>query len=180
MHFDEIWTPQWQQESLADLVKSTNHLQGEVIEIGTHQGLSAIPIANAAYPVLLHAVDHWKGSPDIPKEISDRNNFGQFVENILEGTKGNICIHQQDWREFAKEWEEEARFPDEEIRFLYLDAGHTTKEVTDQITAFKYHIVPGGIIAGDDYGWPEVQLAVRKQFPLSDINIEKDKLWWIQ
>jgi predicted O-methyltransferase YrrM len=173
MHFDEIWTPPWQQDKLAELAKTIKHLPGEVIEIGTHQGLSAIPIANAISPANLHVVDHWRGSPDIPKEISDRNNFGQFLINIMEGTQGNVCIHHQDWRSFAENW-------DKQIRFLYLDAAHTTKEVTDQILAFKNHIVSGGILAGDDYGWPEVQLAVRRLFPFDEIHVEKDKLWWVQ
>jgi len=173
-HYDEIWTSPWQQDRLAELVSSTNHiLKAEVIEIGTWQGASAIPIANAIYPNLLHVVDHWLGSADIPKELSDRNNFGTFVQNIMEETQGNICIHQQDWTTFASDWVGA-------IRFLYLDAGHTTAEVTNQITAFKNHIVPGGILAGDDWNWTEVQLAVRRQFPLDKINTEKDKLWWVQ
>jgi hypothetical protein len=40
--------------------------------------------------------------------------------------------------------------------------------------------VSGGILAGDDYGWPEVQLAVRRLFPFDEIHVEKDKLWWVQ
>jgi len=171
MHFDEIWTPPWQQQRLADLVQETKGLKGEVIEIGTHQGLSAIPIAEAIAPVILHVVDHWKGSPDIPREISDRNNYSIFIANLLDSKTNNICIHQQDWRDFAEDWHDQ-------IRFLYLDAAHTQREVTDQITHFKSYMVVGGIIAGDDYGWPEVQKAVRASFPFDQINVEKDKLWW--
>jgi len=172
MHFDERWTEPWQIDALQELVRRTGHLSGEVIEIGTWQGLTAIPIAQAVAPRILHVVDHWKGSSDIPRELSDRNNFGTFVQNLLDSHTTNVCIHQQDWKEFAEEWLGY-------IRFIYLDAGHEQVEVENQIMSFQNHMQKGGIMAGDDYGLESVQLAVHNLFPFDKIHVRDGKLWWV-
>ena len=74
------------------------------IEIGVHQGLSALPIAHAIFPDVLHAVDHWEGSTDFRPESWRRDNLDIFVRNLLEAgtTHHNILIHKQDWRIFAR------------------------------------------------------------------------------
>jgi len=171
MRFDEHWTGEAQQQALRDLAAITADLPGEAIEIGTHQGLSAMPIANAIYPSTLHVVDHWRGSSDMPPESKTRGNYSIFLDNMEEGTLGNFTVHFQDWREFAQEW-------NKPIRFIYLDAEHTQWEVSDQISAFL-PFIRSGIIAGDDYGWTGVQLAVRNYFPEGEIHTLKDKLWWV-
>jgi hypothetical protein len=66
--YNEHWIAEGQLNRIAELAASVKDLPGEVIEIGVHQGLSAIPIANAVYPDILHAVDHWdwqKVSPGV-------------------------------------------------------------------------------------------------------------------
>lgn len=172
MRFDEVWMQPWQTQLLAELAARTNELWGAAIEIGTHQGLSAIPIAKAIRPRDMCVVDHWLGSSDFPPEAR-RDNYSIFVTNIIEAHATNICVHKEDWREFA------LRFLGE-IRFLHLDAEHTLKEVEDQIAFFMSRHAEGAIIAGDDYGWEEVQTAVRRSFPQPQINVEQNKLWWVQ
>lgn len=174
MRFDERWTSDEQLTAITDLVAKTSELPGEVIEIGTWQGLSAIPIANAIHPDTLHVVDHWlgdEGISGIDPEVVKRDNYGIFLNNIKEGTAGNVWVHKMGWREFAKDWE----LP---IRFLYIDAAHTRKEVSDNIAVLLPFAVPGAIIAGDDWQHPPVREGVGEHF--HKVWVQLHKLWWVQ
>jgi predicted O-methyltransferase YrrM len=172
MRFDDVWMAPWQTEMLAELAFNSRH-SGEAIEIGTHQGLSAIPIANAIYQKKLHVVDHWEGSSDFREYMRVRDNYSIFVDNVMEGTRGNIIIHKQDWRDFAKYWAEW-------IGFLHLDAEHTKDEVSAQISIFLPYMASGSILAGDDYNWQGVREGIATNFSLGKVNVLHNKLWWVR
>jgi Methyltransferase domain len=180
VRFDEEWMSQGQLDVLAALAQSTGYLDGEAVEIGTWQGRSAIPIANAIRPRFLHVVDHWEGDgPEsaavgigIDPELVKRDNYGIFIDNIAEATQGNVSVWRMGWREFAAQWEHP-------IRFLHLDAAHTTQEVADNITALLPYAVPGAIFAGDDWNWPTVEAGVRQALPGRAISEQFGKLWWV-
>lgn len=177
--FHEEWMGLDQLNVLAALAQSTDYLDGEAIEIGTWQGRSAIPIANAIRPKTLHVVDHWKGdSPEavaagtaIKPELVERDNYGIFTANIAEATEGNVRVWKMGWREFADQWTEP-------IRFLHLDADHTTREVSENIAALLPYAVPGAIFAGDDWDWPTVAAGVREHFTDEQISVQFSKMWW--
>jgi hypothetical protein len=164
--------PGWQLDKLCELSASVCGV-GSAIEIGVHQGLSAIPIANAIYPYTLHAVDHWEGSSDFTEGMRERDNYGIFLSNIAEGVKGNIQIHKQGWRDFAIAWSAP-------VSFLHLDAEHTKDEVSTQIASFRPHMAKGSILAGDDYNWPDVHMGVRMHFAYERVNVMHNKLWWVE
>jgi predicted O-methyltransferase YrrM len=169
MRFDDVWMQPWQLGKLAELA-SRACSAGAAIEIGTHQGLSAIPIANVIYPKMLHVVDHWEGSTDFRSYMRDRDNYSIFVANATEGTRGNIEVHKQDWRDFARGWTSD-------IGFLHLDAEHSEEEVSAQIGQFLLQMAPGSVIAGDDYDWPGVRDGVAMHFKI--VNTMGNKLWWV-
>jgi predicted O-methyltransferase YrrM len=172
MRFDEHWMGDGQTSELARLAASTSHLTGEVVEIGTWQGLSAIPIAQAIMPASLHVVDHWTGQDSsIPPNLVDRDNYGIFMANVAEAGV-NVTVHKQDWREWIKTWTAP-------IRFLHLDASHTTAEVADNIEAVLPFMVHGGILAGDDWDWPTVEAGILQHLS-RPANIMWDKLWWVE
>jgi len=172
MRFDDVWMQPWQTGSLADLAYKSRNI-GAVIEIGTHQGLSAIPIANAIYPNKLHVVDHWEGSTDFRDYMRIRDNYGIFMSNVEEGTQGNIEVHKQDWRDFARDWMDP-------IGFLHLDAEHTKEEVYAQTGAFIPFMSDGSILAGDDFNWPGVREGVLVRFALREVHVMQGKLWWVE
>jgi predicted O-methyltransferase YrrM len=162
-----------QLSMLALLAGSTAGLPGEVVEIGTWQGLSAIPIANAVHPATLHVVDHWEGDEHIDPALTARDNYGIFQANVAEATQGNVEVWRMGWREFVTKWEQP-------VRFLHLDAAHTTREVADNLAALLPHAVPGAIFAGDDWNWPTVAAGVQEVFPLDRVQVAFDKLWWVK
>jgi hypothetical protein len=165
---------------LGALAQSTGRVDGEVVEIGTWQGLSAVALANAVRPAVLHVVDHWQG--DDPEAVADgtgirpelvlRDNYQIFLDNMAEGTEGNFQVWKMDWREFAGQW-------DKPVRFLHLDASHTTKAVSDNIAAMLPRMAPGSIFAGDDWDWPTVQAGIREHFTDGQLNVQFNKLWWV-
>ena len=174
MRFDDVWMQQWQLDKLAELAGESCN-KGAAIEIGVHQGLSAIPIANAVFPDVLHAVDHWEGSSDFRPEMLERDNLDIFVRNLLEAgtTHHNILIHKIDWRIFARQWSKP-------VGFLHLDAEHTRSEVADQIGVFLSYMASGSIMAGDDYNWSGVHEAVIMHFTEQKVNVMGNKLWWVE
>ena len=180
LHFDEEWMGTDQINVLAALAQSTGVLEGEAVEIGTWQGRSAIPVANAIRPRVLHVVDHWQGDgPEavaagtaIRPELVARDNYGIFCANVAEATEGNVQVWKMDWREFAAQW----TMP---VSFLHLDATHTTQEVSDNIAAMLPYMVPGSVFAGDDWDWPAVAAGVRLHFTEEQICTQFNKLWWV-
>jgi hypothetical protein len=172
MRFDEVWISQKQLAKTANLAIRTHGVYGAVVEIGAWQGLSTSHIARAVDPDVVHVVDHWLGSDDMPPEIRARDNLSIFLNNMKELTAGNFSVHKMDWREWVKEW-------DEPIRFLHLDAGHSTGEVADTLQALLPLAAPRAIFAGDDWNWPTVREGVLKIFRPAQIHVYLNKLWWV-
>lgn len=175
MRFDERWMGDGQTSKLGHLAAETAGITGEVVEIGTWQGWSAIPIGLAIRPSTLHVVDHWRGDgAAIPPELVARPNFEIFKANVEEaGLTPHVRIWMMDWREWMRHWN------DQPIRFVHIDAAHTTTEVSDNIAALLPLMPPGSIMAGDDWDWPDVEAGIRPHFDADRINIMFNKLWWV-
>jgi MMP 1-O-methyltransferase len=180
VRFDETWLLPEQLNVLSALAQAASRLDGAVVEVGTWQGLSAVHLANAVHPKSLHVVDHWKGDDPaavakgqgIRPELVERDNYGIFLANMAEGTKGNFLVWKMDWRDFASRWSSP-------IAFLHLDATHTRSEVRDNIRALLPFAVPGGVFAGDDWDWPEVADGVRDCFDPERVTVMFNKMWWV-
>lgn len=169
--FTEDWFGDASCQALADLYEEVAHLGGAIIEVGSWEGCSTIALANAAYPSVVAAVDTWEGSPgEVSSELAaERDVFGKFMANIHAGTKGNVTPYRQDWRRYF------ADRPNRPIKFLFIDAEHTYREVYDTVEAALPLMVKGGIICGDDVHHPPVQDAVLEHFPNAKCVAT---LWW--
>lgn len=156
MKFTEEWFSEASQQALAELARATDGLDGAVIEIGCWEGRSTIALAGAVHPAEVYAVDTWQGSPgEISETLAgERDVYDTFRRNIAEGTNGNVLPYRVDWRAFMSRW-------NDPIRFVHIDATHTYTEVVDNIEAVRPHIVPGGIICGDDAHHEPIREAVR-------------------
>jgi hypothetical protein len=172
MRFDEVWMSQKQLEKTTNLAIRTHGVGGAAVEIGAHQGLSTSYIARAIEPDILHVVDHWQGSDDMTPETRARDNYSIFLDNMKELTAGNFVVHKDDWREFVGTWVDP-------IRFLHLDAGHSTEEVSSTLQALLPLAAPRAIFAGDDWNWDSVREGVLKIFKLAQVHVYLNKLWWV-
>lgn len=143
--FTEDWFSNDGCGVLQELVQRTAHLNGRVVEVGCWEGKSTIAIAQAAWPVLVEAVDTWRGSPGELSETlaQERNVLDQFLTNIGTDTRGNVEVIQKDWRDHFAERQDP-------IRFCHIDATHSYEEVRDNCAAALKLLEDGGIICGDD------------------------------
>ncbi len=167
--FIEDWYPPDQLAALAVLVSHTEGLRGAVIEVGCWEGRSTLAIAEAAEPSLVHAVDTWAGNSEDGTNLAaaDRDVFEAFAENVrAAGREWQVVAHRMPWREWL--------VGGVDIRFLHIDAAHTTSEVRENIEAALDWMVPGGIICGDDGYDPEVARGVQRA-----LGFRPDaRLWW--
>lgn len=172
MTFTENWFDLPSQQALVDLYYLTANLEGGIVEVGSWEGRSSVALANACHPHTLHCVDTWEGSPgEISRELAcQRDVFAQFTENIGMLTAGNVEAHRMGWRDYFAA-------NTTRVRFLFIDAEHTYREVKDNIEAALPLMGAGGVICGDDVHHPPIQQAVWDTLGNVDSTAT---LWWAQ
>ena len=148
--------------------------EGECIEVGCWEGRSTVLLANALYPRTLHVVDHFQGDPTDPASVltakaQERDVRATFISNMESLTRGNYVLHAMSWREFFETFTGR-------IGFIHIDAEHTYRQVRDNILAAIPHLVPGGVMCGDDYATKAVRRAVRRT--LGDVSHTNATWWW--
>jgi predicted O-methyltransferase YrrM len=110
------------------------------VEVGTHCGASAIPIAKCLkqWGGRLTCVDVWLG----------QDNFNECVQNMrTEGVAHFVKLVVGYSSDVAQMW-------NEPIDFLYIDADHSYEAVRVDLNAWWPHLIKGGLICGDDYDDP--------------------------
>ncbi len=152
--FTEDWFDETQIAALQALYARTTGV-GDIVEVGSWEGRSTVALANVAHPDVVHAVDTWRGctSDDSGTLAAGRDVYAAWCTNVAELTAGNVVAHRMGWREF---------FTDrtDPIRFLFIDAEHTYREVFDNIRAALPLMAAGSVMCGDDAGHPPVSSAV--------------------
>jgi beta-1,4-mannosyl-glycoprotein beta-1,4-N-acetylglucosaminyltransferase len=149
-HFEEEWISDPQLCQLVDTYRRVIGMEGTVIELGCWEGRSTVALANMAYPELLVAVDTWEGSRDelanhdTVLKSRERDVLGRFLRNADVLTAGNIVVRREDHHAFLAVW----RGP---IKFCHVDGSHDHASVASIIRAVLPHMLPGGILCGDDF-----------------------------
>lgn len=170
MTFTEDWFGERSCAALAALYGRVSDLCGQVVEVGSWEGRSTIALAEAAAPHEMCAVDTWLGSPGEPSAelAAERDVFATFTANTAH--LDNLAVFRMGWREYVAGYIGPTRL-------LFIDAEHTYHEVHDTIDAWLPHMVPGGIVCGDDAHHPPVQQAVLEAF--GDARLDAT-LWWVE
>ena len=121
------------------------------VELGTWQGASAIPVALsiARWGGTLSCIDTWGG------ELNEDggSQAGQTPLMLLScarrmvemGVGANVRLIPAMTGDAARYW-------DQPIDFLYIDADHSYEGVKADLEAWAPHVRKGGLILGDDYG----------------------------
>ncbi len=158
MAFHETWFNKAKRRHLNQAMSLVTATTGDAIEVGSWEGRSTIEITNFFHPLVVTAVDHWKGDlgaleNGIAEVAKQRDVFADFKENMDEQTRGNYVVFRDDWRNY--DWAEHR------YRFVFIDGQHTYDEVHGNILAILPLIESGGVIAGDDYLMSGVREAVQ-------------------
>jgi predicted O-methyltransferase YrrM len=134
---------------------------GTFVEVGSWLGRSAsyfgVEIINSEKPISLHCVDNWLGGKELQHHemVKSGQLYNEFLKNI-EPVKSVIVPKQKTSLEASQDYE------DNSLEFVFLDAAHDYKSVTEDIKAWYPKVKSGGILSGHDYepGWSGVVAAV--------------------
>jgi hypothetical protein len=154
MAFHEDWYSAEQLFLLRETVRFALGLDGLFIEIGSWEGRSTVAIAQECFPQQLHAIDTWMGNEaeqqrsgrSHPSVIAaqQRDVLADFLENVHQLTRGNVTVHQSTDLAYLE-------ILAEPVAFCHLDASHDYLSVKLALEKILPHLVPGGILCGDDF-----------------------------
>ncbi len=128
-----------------------------IVEVGSWLGKSVCYLAREAKnydkAVAIYAVDTWRGTPGDAAHQSLINQAGgpnalfeAFKTNIRAGGVDDIITPLR-----MSSVEASARFENESLDMVFIDASHQYADVMDDLRAWYPKVKPGGIIAGHDY-----------------------------
>jgi len=149
------------------------------VEIGSWKGRSAVfmgvEIHNSKKNIEFYCVDTWKGSEEhIGLDILKEDGlYKEFVKNIDPVSHIIKPIRMPSI-------EASAKFEDNSLDFVFIDAAHDYESVKDDIKHWYPKVKTGGIFSGHDY-WDgtTVQQAVDEWARENNKNIYISELCWI-
>lgn len=168
-------------ESVADefVEKSTDN--SIIVELGAWMGKStayqASKIKESGKNIKFYTVDTFKGAENEPVHVDtiQKNGgsiFHVFQENMIKcGVENYVTPLEMTSAEAS------ARFEDNSIDFLFVDAGHRYEDVISDLNLWYKKVKTGGIIAGHDAEHPPVGKALKEFF--EEYNHEELK-WKMQ
>lgn len=166
---------------------------GRCMEVGVYKGAFSDQIYRRVQPVILWLVDSWVRVNDDPVYKLDPTNLStekhtknsKLVRKAFSG-RGNVAVFRARSVDFAKVVQ------DESFDFIYLDAAHSSKFISEDLKAWWPKVRPGRILAGHDYldptpeaPWIEVKPVVddflkRNGLELEFVTQEKFPSWGVR
>ena len=154
---------------MADELLKVAHLPGDVADLGTYRGGTAVILRRLSPDKDLHLFDTWTGNP--------------YSDPLCHHGKGEWSANLSDCRKlvgadkYTHYWE--GTFPDRSLEysdqfcFAYVDMD-TEQATRDAIAFFWPRLVTGGSMVFDDYGWEPcagVKVAVDAAFDESQRHV---------
>lgn len=120
-------------------------LTGKGAEIGVEQGKFSEVICQSSSNVKLYCVDAWQPY----KAYVDHRRLDKLERFYWRSKKRLRPYGCTIIRKFSMDAVKD--FEDCSLDFVYIDANHSYKNVTEDITEWSKKVKPGGIISGHDY-----------------------------
>lgn len=146
------------------------------VEIGSWKGKSStymgVEILNSGKNIKFDCVDTWEGSEEHlnPKNVSyepllkiPNGLYNEFLKNI-NPVKSAINPIRMTSIDASKLYE------DNSLDFVFIDGAHDYFNVRKDIEHWYPKVKSGGYIAGDDYVWPPINMAVKEFFDEKQIT----------
>ena len=115
-------------------------------EIGTERGIFAKALLEPNPALHLFCVDAWRSYPGYRDHVNQAKLDRFYAETLLRLAPYEGANVVRGWSMDVVE-----TIPDESLDFVYIDANHDFRHVTDDITEWSKKVRPGGIVAGHDY-----------------------------
>jgi hypothetical protein len=143
------------------------------VEIGSYEGGSvlAMGLRFANRDVDFYSVESFMGNLDGTMDGLRLPSRQRFMQNLRRYPGLHVKLAPGDSALAAQ------LFDDKSIDFLFIDGCHDTPAVLRDIDTWMPKVSPGGIIAGDDYGWDSVRDAVHQRFA-QPIVTPSGNVWW--
>jgi hypothetical protein len=145
--------------SIRKEVLATNHMPGDLAELGCYKGGSAKLIRDHSRGTL-HLFDTFAGIPDDDAAEGGVHVKGEFAGS-LDDVKAVVGTENVEYHVGAFPT---GREPDARFRFAHVDLD-TYQSTAAALAYLVPRMVPGGVILLDDFGWhccPGVAIAVRE------------------
>ncbi len=114
-------------------------------EIGVERGYYSEVLCQANSELRLLCVDAWQTYPGYRDHVNQAKMEGYYREAVRRLAKYH-CTIVRDWSLKAAQ-----NVPNGSLDFVYIDANHEFRAVTDDIAEWGRKVRPGGIVAGHDY-----------------------------
>lgn len=165
-------------ENIARLVRSVEHLEGDMAEVGTYKGGSAKIISDTSPCKWLHVFDTFQGIPE--DDVMDGGHkAGDFATNHEEVRKYlELCKVEYHIGPFPETTRTTPK--DQRYCFVHLD-GDTYQTTKAGLDFFLPRMVEGGVIVLDDYDWkacPGVRKAVEELAVQPCVCAEGQHAWF--
>lgn len=159
---------------LAQEFLSVSNLPGDIADLGTYKGGTALILRKLAPDKNLHCFDTWSGTPySDPLCHHKRGEWAVPFDpcRSLIDCQGGSCNLTQYWRGEFPKWNDSSTLVEQlqstKFCFVYCDMD-TYQATKDAIEFFWPRLVKGGKMVFDDYGWTPcagVKVAVDELLP---------------
>ncbi|HSX10880.1 MAG TPA: class I SAM-dependent methyltransferase [Chlamydiales bacterium] len=166
-------------KALEKLIKEKNVTVA--IEVGSWLGKSTRHIASCLpNGGKIYAVDHWLGSVELQGDewAADRAIlYEQFLSNVIHARLTDKIIPVRMDSESASRWLQDKVLPD----LIYIDGGHETWQVYNDLTYWYPYVQKHGVLCGDDWPAPSVRDGVNDFAQEHGLKVQVDgALWYIE
>ena len=148
--------------------------KAEIVEVGSFYGGSVIALAAATLdksPRIV-SVESFTGNLDNTVDGHSLPPVDDYIKNVKTTWPYlNINTIALPGQLAAK------NFADNSLDMVFIDGDHSTDAVKRDIRLWWPKIKQCGIIAGDDYSWKSVEVAVKSE--LTDVQ-NKNSVWWVE
>lgn len=148
------WTNEPKLSRMFDLVQATEHLNGDILEIGSAWGRSTVLLGLASEKSIWSIDPHTGGLAYIRKG-ENQDSFKEFLRNIEKyGISKKVRILKNTTREVL----DQALIPDAtEFSLVFIDGLHTPEAVQIDFELSYPRLVKSGVMVFDDYFEPSVR-----------------------
>lgn len=149
----------WMTEQELEWLALEAKKRHRIVELGSHLGRSTRALGDNT-PGKVWAIDHWNGTDELQYQDGERAQlFERFRENVGDLIdRGKVVPVRTDHRQSES-------LPDIQPDMVFIDGDHSYEGCKADILHWKEKLVPGGVLCGHDFEFPEVSKAVTELLP---------------